>query len=203
MYILRLIFSILLLVGVTLSAAAQDNPQNSILLTGVMLDSESREALPYVNIQVANTIYGTASGTNGQFSIFISPGDTLLFSYVGYVDARFIMPLELNTHNYSLIQLMRQKTTVLEEILVFPWPTMDSFKQAFLDVEPNPDMNNLIREVQASTVREVHENQLTEYEADQRRYQRLYEIHQIFPPNNFLNPVRWNQFIREITDNKD
>lgn len=203
MNVLSSILIILLLSFLILPAGAQDNPRNSILLTGVVLDSETREAMPYVNIQVANTLYGTASGTNGQFSIFISPGDTLLFSFVGYVEASFIMPLELNTQNYSLIQLMRQKATVLEEIVVFPWPTLDNFKQAFLDVEPNPEMDDLIREVQASTILEVRENQLTEYQADQRRYQRLYEIHQIFPPNNFLNPVRWNQFLREVTGKKE
>jgi hypothetical protein len=181
----------------------QDAPQNTILLTGMVLDANSREPLPYVSVQVTNTLYGTATGVNGQFSIFINPGDTVQFSFVGYADANFIMPLAINSRTYSLIQLMRQKSMILEEVVVFPWPSVDNFKQAFLDVEPSPAMEDLIREVQKSTLKEVREHQLSEYEADQQRYQRLYEIHQIFPPNNFLNPVRWNRFLQEVTKDEE
>lgn len=41
--------------------------------------------LPGVNILVKGTTTGTASLSNGRFEVDAAPGDTLLFSYVGYV----------------------------------------------------------------------------------------------------------------------
>lgn len=177
---------------------------NGVLLTGMVLDADTRNPMPYVNIQVKNTAYGTASDVNGYFSLFISPGDTLLFSYIGYADARFVMPPVLTKNNYSLIQLMRQSSVVLSEVVIFPWPELENFKQAFLDVEPPRNMDDMVREVQLGIMEENQEHNLGEYEADQRRYQRLYELNHIFPPNNFLNPMRWNQFIRSLdTEDKE
>ncbi len=179
--------------------AQEQEVRSAVLLTGMVLDADTRSPMPYVNIRIRNTVYGAASDSNGYFSLFISPGDTLLFSSIGYSDAQFIMPPDVTRDNYSLIQLMREKTILLSEVVIFPWPSVDQFKEAFLDVEPQRNMDDLIREVQFQTLKDSRDNQLSEYEADQRRYQRLYEIHQIFPPNNFLNPMRWNQFIRGVT----
>ncbi len=184
-------------------AVAQDEVRNAVMLTGMVLDADSRDPLPYVNIQIRNTVYGTATDANGYFSLFISPGDTLNFSYIGYADARFVMPAKVTMNNYSLIQLMRQSTVMLSEVVIFPWPSVENFKQAFLDVEPARNMDDLVREVQIRTLEETREHQLSEFEADQRRYQRLYELNHIFPPNNFLNPMRWNQFIRKVTSGED
>ncbi len=179
--------------------AQEQEGRSAVLLTGMVLDADTRSPMPYVNIRIRNTVYGAASDSNGYFSLFISPGETLLFSSFGYSDAQFIMPPDVTRDNYSLIQLMREKTILLSEVVIFPWPSVDQFKEAFLDVEPQRNMDDLIREVQFQTLKDSRDNQLSEYEADQRRYQRLYEIHQIFPPNNFLNPMRWNQFIRGVT----
>lgn len=193
---------ILLFISVlTHTARAQDTggTRTAVLLTGMVLDADTRSPMPYVNIQVRNTVYGTASDVNGYFSIYISPGDTLQFSSIGYADARFIMPANVTQNTYSLIQLMRENTIVLTEVVVFPWPSVENFKEVFLDAEPPRNMDDLVREVQLRTLEETREHQLSEYEADQRRYQRLYELNNIFPPNNFLNPMRWNQFIRKVT----
>ncbi len=199
-YYFLLIF-LLIFSGFTLHA--QERETGAVLLTGMVLDADTRSPMPYVGVQVKNTVYGTASDINGYFSIFISAGDTLTFSYIGYAEARFIMPAKLSQENYSLIQLMRQETILLSEVVIFPWPSVDNFKRAFLDTEPKRNMDDLVREVQIRTQEEVKAHQFSEYEADQQRYQRLYELNHIFPPNNFLNPMRWNNFIRDVTSKEE
>ncbi len=173
-----------------------------VRVVGVMVDADDRKELPYVNIRVKGTQYGTPSDNNGYFSIFINPGDTLAFSSVGYKEAVFVMPFDSKGSQYSLIQLMRKETVLLEEVLVFPWPTMDNFKKAFLDIKPKRNMDDLVFEVQRDIKETVKEERLYEYYYDQMRYNRLYELHREVPPNNFLNPIRWSNFMRDIKEGK-
>jgi len=182
---------------------AQRQARNPILLTGVVMEADQQKPLPYVNIQLNNTIYGTASDSNGYFSIFVNPGDTLHFSSIGYREATFVMPFNVTNSRYSLIQLLRQETILLNEVVVFPWPTIDQFKEAFLDADLPPNQDDLVREVKGDIREDVEKFELGEYEADQMRYQRLYELNEIFPPNNFLSPMRWSDFIRSVSDKKD
>ena len=117
-------------------------------------------------------------------------------------EAVFVMPFDSKGSQYSLIQLMRKETVLLEEVLVFPWPTMDNFKKAFLDIKPKRNMDNLVFEVQRDIKETVKEERLYEYYYDQMRYNRLYELHREVPPNNFLNPIRWSNFMRDIKEGK-
>ncbi|MCG8390961.1 MAG: carboxypeptidase-like regulatory domain-containing protein [Cytophagales bacterium] len=181
---------------------AQQIGIDPVRVVGVMVDADDRKELPYVNIRVKGTQYGTSSDNNGYFSIFINPGDTLAFSSVGYKEAVFVMPFDSKGSQYSLIQLMRKETVLLEEVLVFPWPTMDNFKKAFLDIKPKRNMDDLVFEVQRDIKETVKEERLYEYYYDQMRYNRLYELHREVPPNNFLNPIRWSNFMRDIKEGK-
>lgn len=179
-------------------------PEKSYLLTGVILDLEEKKPLPYVNINLKNSIYGTASDINGYFSIFLNPGDTLEFTSVGYEDASFIMPFELQEQQYALLQLMRKDTLLLEEVVIFPWPDYNNFVDAFLDMKPKKNMGNLVIEVRQDIQQTAREAERSRYYYQQQRYQRLFLMHQIFPPNNFLDPGRWSDFIKDLrTDDKE
>ncbi|MFT4741950.1 MAG: hypothetical protein ACI9XJ_001237, partial [Marivirga sp.] len=37
---------------------------------------------------------------------------------------------------------------------------------------------------------------------DQYRYAKLYDLTGIVPPNNFLNPITWSNFIRDWKENQ-
>lgn len=189
------IFFLLLL---SVQAAAQERVKKSMLLTGVVMDAEERIPLPYVNVKVKDSFYGTATDANGYFSIFITAGDTIEFSYVGYEDASFIMPFDLQANHYSLLQLMHKDTLMLEEVVIFPWPDYRDFIKAFLDADPPEVTDDLVVEVKQNINPAVEESERNKYYYDQQRYQRLFLMHKIFPPNHFLDPSRWADFIREF-----
>ena len=175
-------------------------PEKSYLLTGVVMDLEERSAMPYVNVRIKNTgYYGTATDIHGYFSLFVNPGDTLEFSYVGYEDATFIMPFELDEEQYTLLQLMHKDTLLLEEVVVFPWPEYHHFTDAFLDELPPEDYMDLVKEVNRDLDENLNDVEKSQYYYKQQRYQRLFRMHRIFPPYNFLNPERWADFIRDIS----
>lgn len=176
---------------------------DAVRLTGIVLDAENRNEVPYASVRIAGTQYGTSSDNTGYFSVFMNPGDTLLFSSIGYQEAAFIMPYNVNAETYSLVQLMRKETVLLEEVVVFPWPTLKNFERAFLDTMPkqNPS-EELIKEVKLELDQTLEASEKSEYYYDQMRYQHLYEIHGTIPPNNFLNPIRWSNFVKDLGKRK-
>lgn len=188
----------LLILSAGFVSFGQKKAPNPVRVSGVVLDADDRKEIPYVSIRIAGTMYGTAADNNGYFSLFINPGDTLLFSSIGYSNAAFIMPYNLAAEQYSLVQLMRKETVVLSEVVVFPWPDVKNFENAFLDVKPKRNMDDLVFEVQRDIRKTVNNNEEYEYYYDQMRYNRLYELHGVIPPNNFLNPIRWANFIRDV-----
>jgi hypothetical protein len=54
------------------------------VIKGIVADSASYSALPYVTIQVRHTTRGVRSDAEGNFSILATHLDTLVFSFVGY-----------------------------------------------------------------------------------------------------------------------
>ncbi|UII21117.1 carboxypeptidase-like regulatory domain-containing protein [Fulvivirga ligni] len=194
-----------LLVGlllISVSLFAQRSAPPTVRVSGVVVDADTKEALPYITIQVEGSMYGTSSDNSGYFSVFVHPGDTLTFSSIGYNRSSFVMPFELSSDQYTLMQLMRKETVLLNELVVFPWPSKQNFEKAFLDTEPKRGMPDLVREVKRDIAQTVEENTKSEYQYDQMRYSRLYELTGQMPPNNFLNPMRWSNFVRDLKSGK-
>lgn len=198
----RFIFP-LVVVGFSLIFVDVVAQKKSITISGVVMDADSISAVPYVNILLKDTYFGTVSDNSGHFSFLASEGDTLQFSSIGYFDAYFIMPENLNGNSYSLIQLMRKETIVLEEVVIFPWPKYEHLKNAFLNAEPKYNMDDVALEGK----RRVKRISKAEYERNKYYYNvyhnnQLYDMTGIVPPNNFLNPIEWTNFIRNVNAKK-
>ena len=54
-------------------------------ITGVVTDAQTGEALIGVNVSVTGTTTGTITDVNGAYSLNVSPGQSILFSYTGIV----------------------------------------------------------------------------------------------------------------------
>ncbi|MDH5475281.1 MAG: carboxypeptidase-like regulatory domain-containing protein [Cyclobacteriaceae bacterium] len=177
--------------------------KSSVAISGVVMDADSVRAIPYVNILLKNSFFGTVSDNSGHFSFTASEGDTLQFSCIGYFDAYFIMPENLNGDSYSLIQLLRKETIMLEEVVIFPWPEYEQFKNAFLTTQPKRNLGDVAYE----SKRKIKRISVEEYERNKYYYNmyynnQLYDLTGIVPFNNFLNPMEWTNFIRNVTAKK-
>lgn len=90
------------------------------VVKGKVIDAESREALPYVNIVIAGTIIGTTTGEDGTFEIKNAPFGYIKVqaSYVGYktiVSEDYLVTREKTP--YIVIELV-EDTNNLEEIVI-------------------------------------------------------------------------------------
>ncbi|MGC9331750.1 MAG: DUF5686 family protein [Bacteroidales bacterium] len=72
-------------IALLLCAAIFKGYSQNTIITGNVKDAESGEPLPFVNISMKGTKYGTITDIDGNFSLNVSlHGDTLIVSYLGY-----------------------------------------------------------------------------------------------------------------------
>jgi hypothetical protein len=83
------------------------------IFKGIVVDSASFAPLPYVSVQLKGTTRGTTTDAKGNFSLFGTQKDTLIFSLIGY--ARIELPLK--GYEASLIRLA-ERTTMLQAITI-------------------------------------------------------------------------------------
>lgn len=88
-----------------------------ITVSGTVFDSDSNQLLPGATIFVEGTNVGTNSDFDGNFSLQVNKGDTLIFSYVGYENY-------VQTINQSeTLQVFLEADNKLEEVVVVGYGT--------------------------------------------------------------------------------
>lgn len=198
---LKLISAIGLLLF-ALGAMAQDEQERKLIqFSGVIVSADSLKPVPFCNIIIKGKNRGTISDYYGYFSFVAQKGDTVQFSSIGFKKARFVIPDSLAGKAYSLIQTMSADTVMLAEAVVYPWPTKEQFRQAFLDLRlPDDDMVFAQRNLEQAAMKERIEamgmdGSMNFRYAMQQRTAQLYHAGQL-PPNNLLNPIAWYKFIK-------
>ncbi|MDB4655852.1 carboxypeptidase-like regulatory domain-containing protein [Flavobacteriales bacterium] len=200
-FVLLLLIVTLFSSVLVLDTSAQTKNDSLLQFSGVLLTRDSLEAVPFANVLIKGTQRGTISDYFGYYSFVAERGDTIQFSYVGYKDALFVIPDSLNRKNYSLIQMMDIDTIILQEAVIYPWPTKEQFRQAFLELRlPEDDKQRAERNLARADMKERMENMQADgsesYKIAMRNYgNQLYYAGQL-PPNNLLNPLAWAKFIK-------
>jgi hypothetical protein len=195
----RKIYFFLLIAAIPFFADAQED-EDLVQFSGVVVTSDSLHPLPFSSIIIRNTYRGTISDFYGFFSFVARVNDTIDFSSIGFKKAEFIIPDTLTENRYSLIQVLSRDTIMLREAVIFPWPTKEQFKQAFLTLEvPDDDLQRARRNLENRRLQEIAQNLPPDgsmaYRAQvQQQYSRLYTVGQL-PMNNLLNPIAWAKFI--------
>lgn len=185
-----------------------DYTRGLIQFSGVVVDGEELTPVRFASVMISNTYRGTISDNTGYFSFVASVGDTIHFSSVGYKKADFVIPDTLSTNRYSLIQVLEKDTILLKEQRVYPWPSKEQFKEAFLSLnDPDNDFERAQRNLAMAEQRQENMNVPQRsygslaYKYQMQQYQsRLYYAGQ-YPVNNLLNPIAWSQFIQSWKNN--
>ncbi len=194
--------------GLTQSAYAQQN-KRVIQLSGVVLgkvENDSLLQLPGVHIYVPKAGRGQTTNNVGFFSMPVLVGDEILISSVGFDRQKFVVP-ESSSEYQTIIITLVQDTTMLQEVIIMPFPTEEVFKQAILALnlpfdDGQIDKRNLNAELLAlmmqSTPMDGYQNQryyLNQWASSTTaRYQPV--------SNPFLNPFNWAKFFNGLQKQK-
>ncbi|WOK05481.1 carboxypeptidase-like regulatory domain-containing protein [Imperialibacter roseus] len=193
----KLLVLLLLTIGIVLGSFAQQPA--TLQITGSLLDKESLDPLPFATVLVKGSFHGTITSSQGLFTLLVHPTDTVQFSMVGYKTSELIIPAGMKENRYALLELMEKSTVVLKELKVYPWPSASQFHSAFLGVTLPPteqDKTDMMQKELEATMRNSYESE--KYYDEQLRNRQIYQLTGQIPPNHFLDPVRWLDFIEEL-----
>jgi len=190
----------------SMTLRAQDQV-HLIQFSGLVLTSDSLVALPYTTVFVKELGRGTSTNMEGFFSIIVQPGDTIVFSSVGYKTAVYAVPEDLQESRYSIIQLMTRDTIHLQETVVYPWPSPRQFKEAFLSLNIPDDQYEIARKnLEQERIREMSRtlprdaNEIVDFYA--RQQAASYYYYGQIPPMNIFNPIAWAEFFKAWKNGK-
>lgn len=129
--LLNLVFSSYLIFG---------QSTDLIQVKGIVVNTKL-EPVSFVHILVKNKNSGTVSNETGRFDIFLTKGDTLQFSCVGYKRANIVIPKVTDFKIYHLVAVLTSDTIILPEVTIFPWKNYKAFVHAFLTTKiPDDDI---------------------------------------------------------------
>jgi len=113
---------------------AQANGQNTVSVSGKVVESESNEPLIGVNILVKGKVIGTITDTNGNFTLQISqpPPHTLVFSMIGFASQEVAI-----TENQvsELLVTLEEQTMLGQEVVVSASRVEESILQSPVTIE--------------------------------------------------------------------
>lgn len=182
------------------SSQVDENKNTLIQFSGVVVEQDSLNPVPYSSVMIKNKNRGTICDYFGFFSFVAQKSDTIEFAAIGYKKAEYIIPDTLAGNKYSLIQVLLHDTVLLKEVAIYPWPTKEHFKEAFLKLNiPNDDLQraqiNIAREEAREKVDPMPMNGSMNYKYYmQQQYSRLYYAGQ-YPSISLMNPIAWAKFI--------
>lgn len=189
------------------SAAFAQGQERQITFTGFITGGKTNEPLPGAYIYIPKAGRGVLSATNGYFALPVYPGDSIIFSYVGFKTQYHIIPRRLSDVTYSAVVALQEDVKMLAEVKVYPYATEELFKQAFVNMKlpdekqrealaKNTDPEYLMRLAAVTPMGAVANHQ---YFMNQQYFGREAITNRgqatTLP---FLNPFAWANFIKSV-----
>ncbi len=177
-----------------------DESKNLVQFSGVVV-TDSLMPVPFTHILVKHTYRGTMSDVYGYFSFVAQEGDTILFSAVGFQRSQYVIPDSLSDNKYSMIHVLNRDTITLKEFTVYPWPSREQFRDAFLALRlPADDHQLALKNLSPAEMVQRMENLPPDaYQSFQ--YQMAMDHTKLYysggtPVINLFNPIAWAQFVQ-------
>ena len=203
---MRLFITVFLMFLAGSALTQHKNPQDfAIQFSGVVVTEDEKTGdvipLPYTNIAIKGTSRGTISALDGFFSLVALKGDTIVFSYLGYQTIEYVLPDSLDSHYYSYYQIMSKDDILLPEAVIYPWPSRKYFKQEFLAMDINEELQqkareNLAEEVLRKMINEVPGDANEAIDLHLRQHAEAATWSGQFRPMKIFDLVSWQKFIK-------
>jgi len=194
---------LLMLLGlVMLTHVSQAQNRDSLVqFSGVVVSGDSLSPVPFTSILIKGTNRGTITDFYGYFSIVAKKRDIIQFSCVGYKTSEYKIPDTLKNDRYSLIQILTSDTINLPVASIYPWPSIEDFKLAFMNLEiPDDDLERARKNLDQAEMCERMEATPMDGALNYKYQMNLYSSQLYYagqaPPINLLNPLAWAKFIK-------
>jgi hypothetical protein len=209
---------LLLLKGASMTAQTQPPPQlptppptekvdHLVQFSGVIVTDERGQMapVPYAAVYIPSRKIGTTANYQGFFSIVAEKGETVVFSALGFRKSNYTIPQSLKDERYSMVKILSRDTILLDEAIIFPWPSRDHFKTEFLAMNVQSELERRAMEnLAAETLEKVREVTPKDGRETGQMYLRQqaknYYYYGQAPPMNIFNPLSWQKFFQSWKD---
>jgi hypothetical protein len=204
--LLIVIFSVVLFAQ---TASSQTKQQFLIQFSGQVIeqDSAAQNPIPFVSIIIKGTSRGTHSDFNGFFSLVVNPGDEIEFVSLIHKKRTYKIADSLRQKHYFATQVLVKDTVELPSVDVYPWPTREDFKRAFLALNLNDsDIDRAEKNLKRETLTYLERNMAASPSENYKYmmlalYTKAYTAGQQ-PSMSILSPLAWAQFIDAVKKGK-
>ncbi len=203
---IRLGIVLLLLSGALTTALAQGQDRQ-VTFTGFLTGGKTNEPLPGAYIYIPKAGKGVLSAANGNFALPVFPGDSIIFSYVGFKTQYHIIPRRLGDLTYSAVVALQEDVKTLAEVKVYPYATEDLFKNAFVNLKlpDEKERENLAKNTDPESILRLAATMPMGAAANHQNFvnQQFFGRESIVgrsqtPTFAFTKPFAWANFIRSV-----
>jgi len=202
-----LLSGMLLLLSGSFTTTFAQGQDRQITFTGFITGGKMSEPLPGAYIYIPKAGKGVLSAQNGYFALPVFPGDSIIFSYVGYKTQYHIIPSRLTDLTYSAVVALQEDVTTLAEVKVYPYATEELFKEAFVNLKMPDQMerDNLARNMDPAAIMRQAATMPMGAVANSQNFinQQFFGRESIAGRSGvttfaFTNPFAWANFIRSV-----
>jgi len=196
---------ILLFFVTTVFAQSEIRSGKLVQFSGIITDADSNAVVPYVTItNLSNNGQKYAANYQGFFSFIVNPGDTVVFSAVGFTSKTFILPKEVHEHKYTAMIKIKSEIVYLRAVRVSPWATVEEFTKEFLTMKvADDDMAIAKRNLSGKSIKGMavtlpRDGQEISNSNYRYNFDRMVNVN-MRQTNPFLNPFAWGKLIQMIS----
>ncbi|MDX2302367.1 MAG: carboxypeptidase-like regulatory domain-containing protein [Microscillaceae bacterium] len=177
--------------------------KDPVFVSGFVVDAKTTDFVPGVHLYIPKAGRGTSTSSEGFFALPTIPGDSVIVSCIGYKTYFYRVPKE-KTESYSVVIELIEDTTSLAVIEVFPYPTEELFKEAFLALElPDEEKIEALRQHLDQQAMTRLSFQLPMDGTLNYRYQMYRDVYALenstsIPTLQLLNPFAWARLFQSI-----
>ncbi|OFY53504.1 MAG: hypothetical protein A2Y87_02345, partial [Bacteroidetes bacterium RBG_13_46_8] len=145
---------------------------------------------------------GAITNNNGRYTLVVEPGDTVLFSAVGYKRKYLRMPGTVSNHFLQLDVILEIDTLLIDAVEIYPWKSYEEFKEAFVNLKlPTDDMERARRNIALLRTQIILDHDPDGYANFKNIMEQQYR--QTYSQNmnqswQILNPFAWAKFFEAL-----
>ncbi|MBK9421449.1 MAG: carboxypeptidase-like regulatory domain-containing protein [Flavobacteriales bacterium] len=192
---------ILLLLSSLFALGQNPKDRRLVQFSGVVVTGDSLDPVPFTSILTRGSYRGTISDVYGYYSFVAQAGDTLEFAAVGFKRGNYVIPDTLSDSKYSMIHVLYPDTMLLRPVDVYPWPSREQFRDAFLALNlSDNEYQRVLKHLNSAEAIQRMEN-LPPDPGLAAHYQTALDNTRIYnqgmaPTINLFNPIAWAQFVQ-------
>lgn len=176
-----------------------------VQVSGLVVNGDSLFGVPGVAVYVPKSGRGTTTNYVGYFSLPVLTGDSIVINSIGFKARRYVIPDTLKEDKLSLIIELMEDTIMLSTVQIFPWPTEQLFKEAFLSLKlPEQDQNNMNKNLNEQVLKRMLYSSAADGAENHRYYmQKQMRVsdtrYNVVTPSMVLgNPFAWSRIITDV-----